>query len=78
MYWKEKGPPADLRQYEFIATVKGSSTWCGLTKGMFNTDLHKYIVSRAGEVGGDALVLYCGELGTTGECDCYGDVYRRK
>ena len=78
VYWKEQGVSADLRKYEFIATVRARSTWCGITAGKFNTDLHSYIIARAGEVGGNAVVLYCGELGTTGECDCYGDVYRKK
>lgn len=78
VYWKEQGAPAYLRKYEFVATVKARSTWCGITAGKFNTEVHDYIISRAGEVGGNAVVLYCGEVGTTGECDCYGDVYRKK
>jgi uncharacterized lipoprotein YajG len=77
VYWKEQGAPADLRKYEFVATVKARSTWCGITAARFNSEVHNYIISRAGQVGGDAVVLYCGELGTTGECECYGDVYRK-
>ena len=77
VFWKEQGVPGNLRKFEFVATVKARSTWCGVTVGKFNTEVHDYIISRAGEIGGNAVVLYCGELGTTGECDCYGDVYRK-
>ncbi len=75
--WKEQGVPGHLREYKFVATVKARSTWCGVTAEKFNMEVHDYIISRAREVGGNSVVLYCGELGTTGECDCYGDVYRK-
>ena len=78
VYWKDQGVPVDLTGYDFVATVKARSTWCGLKQARFNSNVHSYLISRAGEVGGDTVVLYCGELGSVGECYCYGDVYRKK
>ncbi|MFH2047007.1 MAG: hypothetical protein ABIK92_17905 [Pseudomonadota bacterium] len=78
VFWKDHGVPADPNSYEFIGTVSGRSTWCGITQGKFNEGLHKKLTEQAGNNGGNGIILYCGEIGTVGECYCYGDVIRFK
>lgn len=78
VFWKDHGVPTDPNSYEFIGTVSGRSTWCGITPGKFNEGLHKKLTEEAGKFGGNGIILYCGEIGTVGACDCYGDVIRFK
>ena len=78
VFWKNHGVPEDPNTYEFIGTVSGRSTWCGVVVGKFNQGLHKELIAQAGEHGGNGIILYCGEVGTTGECYCYGDIIRFK
>lgn len=78
VYWKEHGVPVDRNSYEFLGTVSGRSTWCGVAIGRDNQKLHGELTKQAGIHGGNGIILYCGELGTTGECYCYGDVIRFK
>ncbi len=76
VFWKDHGVPANPSSYEFIGTVSGRATWCGISAGRFNEGLHKKLIEEAGRNGGNGIILYCGEIGTTGECYCYGDVIR--
>lgn len=78
VFWKEHGIPADPNSYVFIGTISGRSLWCGVTPAKMNTGLHQHLISQAGKYGGNGIVLYCGEIGTTGECHCYGDIIRFK
>ncbi len=78
VFWKDHGAPADPSSYEFIGTVSGRATWCGISAGRFNEGLHKKLTDQAGQHGGNGIILYCGEIGTTGECYCYGDIIRFK
>jgi len=78
VFWKEHGVPADRNSYEFIGTVSGSSLWCGVKTGKENEALHKELIDQAGKYGGNGIILYCGEIGTVGECKCYGDIIRFK
>jgi hypothetical protein len=78
VYWKEHGVPKDPNTYELIATISGRTTWCGVTKAAFDKELHDWIKEEAAKVGGNAVIIYCGELGSVSECYCYGDVIRFK
>ena len=78
LFWKDHGVPADPNRYEFIGTVSGRTTWCGVTQAAFHKELHDWIKEEAAKAGGNGVIIYCGELGTTGECYCYGDVIRFK
>jgi hypothetical protein len=76
VFWKEHGVPGDPNAYEFLGTVHKRSTWCGITPAKYNKELHKALIDEAGKYGGNAVILYCGEIGTVGACTCYGDVIR--
>jgi hypothetical protein len=76
VFWKEHGVPVE--PYEVIGTVSGRSTWCGVTPARLNEDLHKQLINETGKYGGNAIILYCGEIGSTGACYCYGDIIRFK
>ena len=78
VFWKEHGVPADPNTYDLIGTVSGRVTWCGVTKGRYATDLHNELINEAGKHGGNGIILYCGEVGSVGQCDCYGDIIRFK
>ena len=76
VFWKSHGIPANPNTYDFIGTVSGRATWCGIAAGKFTQSLHKKLIEQAGPHGGNGIILYCGEIGTTGECYCYGDIIR--
>lgn len=75
VFWKEHGTPPP-GSYVLIATVSGRATWCGVTKAKFHEELHQYLIAEAGRLGGTGVILHCGEVGTVGECYCYGDAIR--
>jgi hypothetical protein len=78
VFWKEHGIPIEPDTYDFIGTISGQSNWCGTNKAKFYTDLQNYLINEAGKYGGNGIILHCGELGSTGECYCYGDIIRFK
>lgn len=78
VFWKEHGVPSDPNTYEFIGTVSAMPFWAGIYEGKLYAPLHKYIVDKAAEIGGNAVIIYCGELGTVADAQCYGDVLRMK
>jgi hypothetical protein len=49
-----------------------------MTKAVYDKDLHDWIKKEAAKAGGNGVIISCGELGTVGECNCYGDVIRFK
>lgn len=72
VFWKEHGVP-DPNLYSLIATVSGMPYWAGIYEGKTFEPLHKYIIKKAAEVGGNAVIIYCGEIGTVAQATCYGD-----
>ncbi len=78
VFWKNHGVPANPNTYDFIGTVSGRATWCGVAAGKFTESLHEKLIDQAGQHGGNGIILYCGEIGTTGECYCYGDIIKFK
>ena len=77
VYWKEHGVPR-VNTYSLIATVSGMPFWAGIYDAKNYEPLHKYIIRKAAEVGGNGVIIYCGEIGTVGASTCYGDVIRLK
>jgi hypothetical protein len=72
--WKAHSAGLAPGSYTLIAVVKKRTTWCGATKARFDRDNHRALARKAGELGGNVIVLRCGAPGTTGECYCWGDV----
>lgn len=76
--WKEYvGQHLDFRKLELLGQVSKRTFWCGVTRARLDEDNHAALAAEAGRLGGDIVVLYCGELGTVSECHCYGQVMRR-
>jgi hypothetical protein len=75
IFWKEHGVPNPNR-YSVIGRISGRTTWCGVEAAKFNTALHNWIAQQAAKMGGNGVIMYCGEVGTTGQCHCYGDAIR--
>lgn len=78
VFWKEHGVPLDPNSYSFIATISAIPFWAGVYEGKFYEPLHKYIINKAAEVGGNAVIMYCGEIGSIAQATCYGDAIRLK
>ncbi len=76
VYWKDHGIPGNPNSYTFIATIKAQSFWAGIRPGKFNEKLHELIINKTAEVGGNAVLLYCPEIGTVGQEYCYGDAIK--
>jgi hypothetical protein len=78
VYWKDHGVPADPNRYVLIGTVSGRTAACGLKQAAFHKELHDWIKDEAAKAGGNGVIIYCGELGSVGECFCYGDIIHFK
>ncbi len=78
IYWKEHGVPADPNSYTVIATIRAQSFWAGIREGKFNKKVHQFIIQKTAEIGGNGVIIYCGEIGSVGQAVCYGDVIRIK
>jgi hypothetical protein len=78
VFWKEHGVPKDPNSYVFVGRVSGQSLWCGVTLAQSNTELHQHLIDQAGKHGGNGIILMCGEVGSVGQCFCYGDIIRFK
>ena len=73
VFWREHGVP-DPATYELLGTNAAKAFWCQSKPARLEEAVHKYLIEDAGKRGGDGVILYCGEVGTTGGCFCYGDV----
>ena len=74
--WRDHGVPSDPNSYELIGKVTGAVTWCGIEPAETSEELHSHLINEAGKIGGDAVILHCGDLDTVGRCRCVGDVIR--
>ncbi len=72
VFWKEHRTPIK-GTYAPIATITGKPMWAGIYTARSYQPLHQYIIDKAAEVGGNGVIIYCGEVGTVGESTCYGD-----
>ena len=73
IYWKDHLVP-NPRTYEVIAIVSAMPFWAGIYEAKTYEPLHKHIEKRAAELGGNGVIMYCGEIGTVGQGTCYGEV----
>ena len=78
VFWKDHGVQPNPDTYDLIGTVSGQSDWCGTNKEKFYTDLQDRLINEANKYGGNGIILRCGQIGSIGECYCYGDIIRLK
>ena len=66
----------DPESYQLVGRLEKETTWCFATKAIVDEQSHDEMAEKAGELGGDILVLECGKIGTYRECECQGRVLK--
>ncbi len=74
--WKEQEAALDPTSYEVIGTGQNETGTCGITKAINDSSNHAKLAKMGAEIGGDAIILSCGEVGTVGQCVCTAKVLR--
>jgi hypothetical protein len=74
--WSSQESGLDPSSYEIIGTGQNETGTCGITKAINDSANHQKLARMGADIGGDAILLNCGDVGTTGQCLCTAKVLK--
>lgn len=74
--WSAQESALDPASYEVIGSGQNETGLCGITKAVADTSNHQKLAQMGAQIGGDAIILACGDPGTVGQCMCTAKVLR--